>query len=111
MRGWDAEEAVSCVVVVYKPFTGGGGGAAAAAAAAAFLVQCLTLRLQIQVFKLEVCYVTSHTLPHKLIVRHSYATGEAAMMAALVSDGPVAVSMAVYENFFHYKEGVYQRHW
>ena len=55
--------------------------------------------------------MTSHNVSHKLIVRHSYATGEAAMMAALVSDGPVAVSMAVYDNFFHYKEGVYQRHW
>ncbi len=96
-------------MVASKLFTGGGG--CATAAAAAFLVQCLTLWLQVQVFKLEVRHVTSHTQPHKLIVRHSYATGEAAMMAALVSDGPVAVSMAVYENFFHYKEGVYQRHW
>jgi len=41
----------------------------------------------------------------------SYSTGEAAMMAALVNDGPLAVTIAVYSDFFHYKEGVYQRHW
>jgi len=41
----------------------------------------------------------------------SYTTGEAAMMSALVNNGPVAVTIAVYGDFFHYKEGVYQRHW
>jgi len=36
-----------------------------------------------------------------------YCTGEAAMMAAVSTYGPVAVSMAVYSDFFSYNSGVY----
>lgn len=35
--------------------------------------------------------------------------GEAGMMQSIMRDGPIVATMTVFEDFFHYKNGIYSR--